>query len=237
MRYAFILLSLLWLLLLDTVNASIYSVKLGDSTIHVLFQKHGSGKNFIHLHQSETTALKAARAVMMAEGGSILTLVHSGGRNISFRLDHRRYEFDPNRIFTDVGIKKTLMEFGPYSAAAHAEVNKLAQQIKVLLPKGKIIAVHNNKTYSFKNYLPGRDLSSEAKSLNRNIHHHYRNFYLVTKEKDYLRLKKRNFNSIWQAFNATDDGSLSVYLAHRRYINVEAGYEHLAEQINMLRHA
>ena len=34
-----------------------------------------------------------------------------------------------------------------------------------------------------------------------------------------------------------DDGSLSVFLANRAYINVEAGYDELAMQIKMLRHA
>lgn len=228
------------LLLLSTLhlaNATNYPVKLGDTTIFIQFQKHGKRKTYVHLHQNETTALRAAKAVMKTEGGNLLTLVHPGSRNIVFKLHHVRYEFDPNRIFTDAGIKKTLKEFGPYSPAAHAEVNKLAYQIKKLLPKGKIIAVHNNKAYSLKNYLPGHELSKDAKSLNKDRHQYYRNFYLVTRKKDYLRLKHRKFNSVWQKPNATDDGSLSVYLAHGRYINVEAGYNHLIEQINMLRHA
>jgi hypothetical protein len=37
-----------------------------------------------------------------------------------------------------------------------------------------------------------------------------------------------------QAQHATDDGSLSVYLADLDYINVEAGYDQLAAQIKML---
>ena len=166
-----------------------------------------------------------------------MTLVHSGERNVVFYLHQKRYEFDPNRIFTDVGIKKTLIEFGNYSPQAHTEVKKLTNKIKQLLPKGKIIAVHNNKSYSLKDYLPGQDLEADARALNIHAHNHYRNFYLVTKKNDYVRLKKLKFNSIWQAHNATDDGSLSVYLAGTDYINVEAGYDQLAAQITMLKHA
>ena len=222
---------------LTVAYASNYPVSVGNSTIVIQHVQHGKGKAFVHLHQNETTALKAAKAVIKAEGGSVLTLVHSGNRNIVFSLQKKRYEFDPNRIFTDQGIKKTLLQFGQYSKEAHVEVNKLAQKIKMLLPKDKVIAVHNNQSYSLKDYLPGQGSSREARALNVNGQRHYRNFYLVTKKSDYLRLKKLNFNSIWQALNATDDGSLSVYLASSDYINVEAGYDQLAEQINMLKKA
>lgn len=222
---------------LNVVNANNYSVRIGNSTVVIQQQHHGKGKAFIHLHQNEVTALRAAKAVIRHEGGSVLTLVHSGKRNIVFSLHHKRYEFDPNRIFTDVGIKKTLKRFGRYTPAAHAEVKKLAHKIKMLLPKGKIIAVHNNHSYSLKNYLPGHHLADDARAFNVNTQRHYRNFYLVTKKHDYLRLKQLNFNSIWQAWNVTDDGSLSVYLANSDYINVEAGYDQLTAQMNMLKQA
>ena len=213
------------------------AVKVGGTTVVIRQQYHGQGKAFVHLHQNETTALMAAKAVIKTEGGSLLTLVHPGARNIVFRLHHKRYEFDPNRIFTDVGIKKTLSEFGPYTSDAHAHVKKLAGTIKKLLPKGKVIAVHNNQSYSLKNYFPGHELAGDAKKLSVNGRHSYRNFYLVTKGKDFQRLKKLKFNSIWQADDATDDGSLSVYLASSHYINVEAGYHQLAAQIKMLKYA
>ncbi len=212
-------------------------VTLGDSTVIISKIHHGPGKSFVHLHQNEATALKAALSVVHSEGGSVLTLVHSGERNIVFHLENNRYEFDPNRIFTDVGIKKTLTQFGSYSLQAHAEVKKLSTKIKTMLPEGKIIAVHNNQSYSLKNYFPGQDLALDAKALKVNDASHYRNFYLVTQSADYLRLKKMRFNSILQAGSASDDGSLSVYLMGRTYVNVEAGYDQLAAQIHMLKYA
>ena len=228
---------LLCLVGMPSVYANDYPVKMGDSTVIIQQIQHGKGKAFIHLHQNETTALQAVKTVIRADGGSLLTLIHSGERNIVFNLTHKRYEFDPNRIFTDIGIKKTLLQFGHYSPNAHAQVKKLARKIKKLLPTGKIIAVHNNQSYSLKNYFPGNDMAGEAQALHVNGRRNYRNFYLVTKEDDYLRLKKMNFNSIWQAMSATDDGSLSVYLTGSDYINVEAGYDQLATQIKMLKHA
>ena len=229
-----LLLFFIGLLSACTIN---HSVKVGDSTVVIQEQNYGKGKAFVHLHQNETTALQAAKTVIQHEGGRLLTLVHSGERNVVFHWHQTRYEFDPNRIFTDEGIKKTLSQFGPYSTGAHIEVNKLASKIKKLLPNGKIIAVHNNESYSLKNYLPGRPLAADARALNINAQHFYRNFYFLTQKNDYLRLKKLNFNSILQARHASDDGSLSVYLAQRGYINVEAGYDQLAAQIKMLQFA
>ena len=217
-----------------TIN---HVVKVGNTTVLIQEKNYGKGKVFIHLHQNETTALKAVKKVIEDDGGRLLTLVHSGVRNIVFYWHQTRYEFDPNRIFTDHGIKKTLSEFGPYSKGAHVEVKKLANKIKRLLPNDKIIAVHNNETYSLKNYLPGRPLAADARALTMNVRHSYRNFYFMTQKYDYLRLKKLKFNSVLQAPLARDDGSLSVYLAKKNYINVEAGYDQLAAQIKMLKFA
>ena len=226
-----------FLIMMPMAHSARYIVHVGDAAVVIQQEHHGCGKAFVHLHQNETTALKAARSIVRAKGGSVLTLIHSGGRNIVFHVRHQRFEFDPNRIYTDKGIKKTLLQFGAYSPRAHREVKKLANKIMSLLPQGKIIAVHNNSTYSLKNYLPGHSLARDAHSLHVNKQHCYRNFYLVTKQRDYVRLKQLHFNSIWQADNALDDGSLSIYLAKNRYVNVEAGYDQLAEQIKMLRYA
>lgn len=212
-------------------------VHVGDTRVIIEKTQHGKGKNFVHVHQNETTALRAAKAVVQSQGGSVITLVHPGGRNIVFHLNHQRYEFDPNRIFTDKGIKKTLTQFGAYSRAAHAQVRLLADHIKSMIPPGKIIAVHNNNDYSIKSYLPGKSLHRDAKAVYLNGNRFYRNFYLVTKMQEFKRLKHLHFNTILQAHDATDDGSLSVYLANRDYINVEAGYQELYAQIDMLKWA
>jgi len=216
-----------------------HSVMVGDERVVIqqTVGKGGKGKAFVHVHHNEQTALKAAKTVVHQEGGSLLTLIHSGGRNIVFHLNEKRYEFDPNRIYTDTGIKKTLAQYGGYTPEAHQEVKKLAGKIKQLLPKGKIIAVHNNSSYSIKNYMPGHDMAHDAQALHVNPDNYYRNFYLVTKISDYLRLKMQGFNGILQKSTATDDGSLSIFLAKHEYINVEAGYDQLLEQIKMLKNA
>lgn len=232
MKYLYFLI----LILLQAGCAINHKVMVGDERV-VIQQTVGKGKNFVHLHQNEQTALKAARRVIRNEGGSLITLVHSGERNIVFHLHKHRYEFDPNRIYTNKGIKKTLTQFGAYTPEAHQEVKKLADKIKLLLPEGKIIAVHNNSSYSLKNYLPGHDMSKEVEALHFNPELYYRNFFLVTQLNDYLRLKEQGFNGVLQKKSATDDGSLSVLFARNHYINVEAGFDQLWEQIKMLQQA
>ncbi|WP_115385405.1 protein tyrosine phosphatase [Legionella gratiana] len=232
MKYAF-LVSIFFFQVSYAMN---HIVMVGDEKVEI---KHivGRGKTFVHVHHNEQTALKAAQAVIQNEGGSLITLVHSGGRNIVFHLNNKRYEFDPNRIFTDNGIRKTLTALSQYSPQAHREVNKLASKIKQLLPEGKVVAVHNNSSYSLKDYLPGKPLEKDAQALHMVPENYYRNFYLVTKISDFLRLKSKGYNGILQKPSATDDGSLSIYLAKNDYINVEAGYDQLMEQIKMLQHA
>ena len=214
-----------------------YPVQLGDTTVSIVQERYGKGKSFIHVHENETTALQAAQTLIQHQGGSLITLKHGGGRNITFSLHHKHYEFDPNRIFTNQGIYKTLNDYGPYSKSAHQAVKRLATHIMHLLPKGKIIAVHNNETFSLHDYLPGKNLAHEARGLHFNHQQHYRNFFIVTQKQDFERLKAQKFNSVWQAKSATDDGSLSIRLIKQKYVNVEAGYDQLANQINMLKHA
>jgi len=229
---------LLFMLFFGMGHAHSVPVQLGDTQVVVEKIQHGQGKAFVHVHQNERTALQAARAVVDSEGGSIVTVHHPGGRNIVFRLDGVRYEFDPNRMFTDAGIKKTLKQFGPYSSEAHALVRQLAKHVTQALPAHQaVIAVHNNQSYSLKEYYPGAGLADEAAALYVPQPKAYRNFYLVTQQADYARLKHFAFNSVLQASSPDDDGSLSVYLTSKPYVNVEAGYDQLAAQIKMLRAA
>lgn len=225
------------LLFISNVYALDYPVTLGDTTVIIRQYHNGPGKTILHVHHNETTALKAAQAYFKTHGGTLITLVHKGGRNIVFRLNGQRFEFDPNRMFTDNGIKKTLSLYSTYTPSAQREVKKLAHQLLALIPPGKIIAIHNNQFYSFKDYLPKHRFANEAQALHFVDERHYRNFYVLTNRYDFTRLKGKPFNSVLQATTPSDDGSLSVYFAQREYINIEAGYNQLNAQIEMLKYA
>jgi hypothetical protein len=121
----------------SSVYGANYPIQLGDEKVIVQVEKNGPGKVFVHLHQNETTALKAAKSVVQNNHGTVITLKHRGQRNIVFNLNGWRYEFDPNRMFTDGGIKKSLATFGPYSNDAHKQVKRLSSLLKSLIPAGK----------------------------------------------------------------------------------------------------
>lgn len=232
MRYAFYLILLVSVFIYNEA----YAVMVGNTKVNIV-KRAGKGKTFIHLHENEVTALATAKKYVARYGGTLIYLRHSGKRNIVFYLKKVRYEFDPNRIFTDTGIRKTLKQFGNYSPAAHAEVKKFANRIKNLLPGSKIIAIHNNKDYSIREYFPNKAMARDVKALHYRPNSNYRNFYFVTRQNEYKRLKKLNFNVALQARRATDDGSLSYYLAKQNYINIEAGYGQFNEQLKMIRWA
>lgn len=223
----------LFLLFNSWLHTQIYPISLGDTSINIIKQS-GTGKTLIHLHENEKTALQAAKLYVDFNGGTLITLQHGGDRNIQFYLKQVRYEFDPNRIFTDNGIKNSLKQYGPYSKEAHAEVKKFAVKLKRMLAGNQIIAVHNNSDYSILEYFPNHPLVKDARAINYQQNSNYRNFYFVTKQDAYSRLKEAAFNVALQAPSAQDDGSLSYFLAKKNYINIEAGHGELPEQLRML---
>jgi|LauGreDrversion4_2_1035121.scaffolds.fasta_scaffold283338_2 hypothetical protein len=210
---------------------------LGETKVIIQKEDFGPGKTFVHVHANETTALDAARHVAQAEGGHVITLVHAKQRDIHFRYHGKDYSFDPNRIYTAQGIKKTLLAHGCYDKKSERIVARFAHQVLANIPRGKIIAVHNNKGYSCRDYLPKHELANDAVKLYLQNDSHYRNFFLVTKAGDFYRLKNSGFNVVHQAIHVCDDGSMSVALRKRHYINVEAAFGELHTQMNMIRHA
>ena len=231
---------LFFLLVLLNLGGCVHTipVMVGNTPIRIIQEKHQDhGKTIVHLHENETTALAAARTYVRQDGGTLLTLQHGGTRNIVFYLNQVRYEVDPNRIFTDKGIKQSLTQFGPYSPEAHAAVKSLAKRILALIPPGKVIAVHNNRDYSMKEYFPHHPMARDVKALHYLAASNYRNFYFVTNSREYRRLKALDFNVALQSPHAEDDGSLSYYLGQRDYVNIEAAYGELKAQLRMIYHA
>lgn len=223
-----------FLLLNSTFHTQSYPVTVGDTTVNIIKQS-GTGKTFIHLHENEKTALQSAKLYVDFKGGTLISLQHGGDRNIQFTLNQVHYEFDPNRIFTDNGIEKSLKLFGPYSKEAHVQVKKLATKItQMLSTKDQIIAVHNNSGYSIREYFPCHELEKDAQAIHYLENSNYRNFYFVTQQQAYERLKELAFNVALQAEKAQDDGSLSYFLAEKNYINIEAAHGQLPEQLKML---
>lgn len=235
--FSFLFIALLGFKGSEPEHISLIKYRLGDTTVIIRRESYGPGKVFVHLHANETTALKAARWAAKKHGGQVITLVHDKTRDIYFKYHGRHYAFDPNRIFTAKGIEKTLKQHHSYSPRAKNLISGLAKKILTTIPRGKIVAVHNNKDYSLRDYLPHHRYAKDAKHVYRRPQQNFRNFFLVTQEKDFKRYRHLGFNVIHQAHHASDDGSLSIIFSKKTYVNAEAGFNQLRQQQTMLEKA
>ncbi len=219
-------------------NTRVYQV--GDTKVEAVVYEKGTGLTYFNMHDNENTSAEAAKAFIDKVGGRLIELKHSGDRNLTFGIDGSKYEMDPNRMFTDAGVKLKLV---PYDEKAGSAVRKFAKQLVVDFgldsPKGGImVAVHNNTNdrYSASSYLPGGSEAKEAADVYINPSVDPDDFFFVTGRKMFESLKQSGFNVVLQDNSAmTDDGSLSVYCAQKAvpYVNIEAQHGHKEVQIKM----
>lgn len=209
-------------------------VMLGETAIRLEIHRKGAGPVFFALHEDEATSIKAAVGLR----GTLVILRHGGGRNVSFRLLGVKYRFDPNRIFTPVGIERTLRRHGAYSADAAREVEKLYQALRGLIQGRMVVGLHNNKNggYSVNSYAAGGEYAGDAARVHISPNQDEDDFVLTTSAAMFERAKQLGYNAVLQKRNPADDGSLSVYCASRCvYLNAEAEHGHTAAQRAMLR--
>ena len=196
----------------------------------------------IHLHDDETTSLKAAQKVLERTGGLLIELENKGKRLMSFKKSGRRFFFDPNRIFTSKGIQNNLHFLNnQVTSAAFSSVKAFAAFILQKIPDSVkiLIALHNNKNgkYSIKSYKPNGSHAKDVSKVYMNHKEDPDNFFVETSGKLFYKLKKEKYNVVLQnSTRAMDDGSLSIYFAKRKivYVNVEAEKGSLQEQVKMV---
>lgn len=225
----------------DYVNIKKYNIANEILNFHSsIYYPYSSVVTFINLHDDENTSVEAATDFLSRYGGSLLQLKHTGKRNFSFMLNGQSFSFDPNRIFTDKGIKATLAKQGVYQDAAANEVRNLADSLlkKYVDNKKLVIALHNNteRGISILSYKRGGFEARNAARVYINDSMNPHDFMLTTERSFFQYIKQRKFNVILQHHKPADDGSLSVYAAKKKipYINIEALRGHLEVQIKML---
>ncbi len=222
---------------------TVYPLHLGETPVHVVvYGKVPQPWLFFNMHDDENTAVEAGLAVIQEQGGLLVTLAHSGKRLITFQLNQNTYAVDPNRIFTPVGIRKTLEKYSQFSEPAFGAVQTFSRQILNILKLDSLkwmITLHNNgeESYSIRSYMPGGEYERDASAYHVNPQMDVDDFYFVTDSTLFLALKARNMNVVLQNnAGVTDDGSLSVYCGKHgiAYVNVEAQHGHLKEQQEMI---
>lgn len=218
--------------------------KLGDDTIHaIVHQKAPATLTMLNVHDDEDTSVEAGLTDIRQNGGRLIEFAHSGERLIVFHLGGRKYTFDPNRIFSEAGIKATLQNHSTWTPEAHAAIKSFAAEYMkhfVLDREPVIIALHNTTdcVFSIKSYLPDGKHGAASTETYVSPHRDKFDFYFVTEKRFFDYLKARDFNvTVQDNENTPDDGSLSIYFARKGipYVNIEAEMRNLSNQIEMVK--
>lgn len=227
-----------------TIQATRMPFIIGDTNVHVLMYQHGPpSPTFLNVHDDENTSVEAGKAVIDETSGRLIELAHSGKRHLHFQVDGEDYAVDPNRIFSDAGIRATLERQSKYSSGAHWAVERFARQFLerfALTREPVIVALHNtvDGNYSIESYRLGAQHGVAAADLHINPARSRFDFFYATDRRFFDYLKQRDFNVVLQNNTAVpDDGSLSVYFAKKGipYLNVETELGQLERQIEMVR--
>jgi hypothetical protein len=217
--------------------------QVGESTLRVHATQVGTSMlTMVNLHEDERTSVEAGRIIQEKHGGRLIRLVHSGIRRPAFLLNGGRFNFDPNRVFSEAGVGKTVRGTAAIPDEAYAAVRGFSGQFVEhfgLARAQAIIALHNNDDahYSIHSYQPGAELEADTDEIFINPDADPDDFYFVTDRRFFRQLKEQKFNVVLQDNRIRrDDGSLSVFAGRRGipYMNVEAQNEHLEEQTRML---
>ena len=208
---------------------------IGETIIHArVVDKAGPKITYFNMHDDEKTSVKAGEKMVEKYGGALVELLAQGERLVSFDLGGKKYKFDPNRIYANAGIKKTLFENKSYSWEAFYEIKKFSEKLIGIVFEKKpklIVALHNNKDNFIDEYC------QNVKDFFVNPGKSFNNFFFTTEEDFFNYLKDKKFNVVLQNNeDVVDDGSLSVYCSKNKipYMNVEAFHGDLDEQVRML---
>lgn len=227
-----------------TQNPMRTSFKVGDTFVYADVFQHGKpSPTMVNVHDDENTSVLAGRVVVKESGGRLIELSHSGQRFVEFKLGGQTYRFDPNRIFSDEGIRATLSRRSNYSEAAHRVVKEFAAGFITQFGLDRepvIVALHNTDGHglTINSYRADGNLSSASSTLHVSTRRSPGDFFYVTDPRFFDYLKTRDFNvTLQDDAHVPDDGSASVYFARKGipYLNIEADVSHLDEQTQMVR--
>ena len=227
-----------------TITEKTIFYNLAGTTVPIKIKQYGERTDivFINLHDDETTSVDAAKRVLEEYGGLLIEVENNAQRNIRFKLGSHFFTVDPNTIFSEEGIKKSLDQLGRTSGKAVDEVEKLGQRIIQLIPKETtcLISLHNNTPdlFSVMEYAAGNKRSVDSKKVYINTEQDADDFFLTTDKNLYEKLADKGFNTILQDNKkCTDDGSLSVYCGRKniRYVNCETEHGKTEQYYEMIK--
>lgn len=238
------------------MNADTKVVRINNSvSLRCYFVKANKKVNWLAIHNNESDAIRAMNWAAEKYGGkAIQVLNRRRGLQRALKGGYGRYVYvyDPNRIFTNLGIIKTVLHYNVYYARRSRRsrrilrrvVRNLAYTVRrkflksfSLSRKRYMIALHNN-------------MSSGKVSINQyhkkkgyyifqNPFEDPKNFVLTIRYKDFKILAKQGLNVVYQAKagRKQNDGSLSYY-CHKKgflYLNIETRFGKLEDQKRIIK--
>lgn len=149
-------------------------LSLGEAEIKInVYEKKGARITFFAPHRNEQTGLRIARELIAKKGGRLVEIESldergNPARQLKFNLQGNSYWVDPNRIYTENGLR-----CGGFSPEVSAAIRKFsADLLKIILApddnklrEGEkfLVAVHNNNDASrYMTAAPSPDLTTYA---------------------------------------------------------------------------
>lgn len=202
-------------------------------------------------HENENIVNGYVAEQVQKHGGIFVVLRQEGGRNIEFNINGQKVAIDPNRLFSERGVTRSISMLNPEVDASsetyQLAVKRAAKLADLILKTLKAdaakswLAVHNNThgytgdgnngigTVSIKRYQ--KKLAAGANYLIKvnDAGHDEDDLFFITEPEDFKIMQDAGWNVVLQnpavaTDTNEDDGSLSVLAEkqNKRYINIEA---------------
>lgn len=226
----------------QTLSKTTHTLYLGEEKVWVDIHKGAEADiTLLNLHDNENTAVKAGLVFIEKYGGRLIELRHGRGREVVVRVNGVLHRFDPNRLFSDVGLRKSLEYFQKYSDEVFSIAVAFRDSLMNLFAiqeESVVIAIHNNTPdkMSINDFLDGEWYGDDTREVFINPHQDSDNFFVVTQHDIYTALAVRGYNVALRAENPPDRGMFIDYCVRLRALNitVETEHEKQAEQEEML---
>ncbi len=219
-----------------------HTLRLEDEKVWVhIYEAATSGLNLVNLHDNENTAAAVAREYISQHGGRLVELRHGRGRYIIIRRGTSRAKFDPNRMFSPGGLRKTLNHFADLSEAnvsVGSAFSKSVLELIELPAHGIVVALHNNTDgkLTIDDFKPGGWYGLDTETVHISNRQDHDDFFFTNHQPIYEALAGLNYNVALMVPHPPDRGGLGAYVQMHSgiYVNVEAQHGHKKQQRKML---
>ena len=227
---------------MQSISKTTHTLYLGEEKVWVdIYKRAGADITLLDLHDNENTAVEAGLAFIEKYGGRLIDLRHGRGREVVVRVDGLLHRFDPNRMFSDAGLRASLKYFNNNSDEIFAIAAAFRDSVINLIDVREgmvVIAIHNNTPdkMTIDDFLPGEGYGKDTRKVSISHQQDLDNFFVVTQDDLFAALSISGYNVALIAQKPPDRGMFSDYCVRLNALNVTVEAEHgkQADQEKML---